>query len=195
VLAAGGSTRMGRPKPLLPAGSDGGTFVARVVRTLDEAGVHPVVVVTRADLAASLTLSAPRARVVVNHEADRGQLSSLLVGLDALEPCEALVVTLVDIPFVAPETVRALVDRWKETRAPLVRPLYEGRHGHPAILDRSIVQALREADLGAGAKPVLRRFAAAALSVDVKDPAVAFDIDTPEEYVRALERFGTPGVR
>ena len=139
VLAGGRSSRMGRPKALLPAGPD--SFVGRIVRTLRAGGVREVVVVAPADdlaarIRAALAPHALPSRVVVNPDPDRGQLSSLLVGLDAVDgpgaaagrpaadtrPVDALLVTLVDVPLVSAATVRALLDRYHRTRAPIVRP-------------------------------------------------------------------------
>ena len=139
VLAGGRSSRMGRPKALLPAGPD--SFVGRIVRTLRAGGVREVVVVAPADdlaarIRAALAPHAPPSRVVVNPDPDRGQLSSLLVGLDAVDgpgaaagrpaadtrPVDALLVTLVDVPLVSAATVRALLDHYRRTRAPIVRP-------------------------------------------------------------------------
>lgn len=194
VLAAGASSRIGRPKALLPVATGiADTFAARIADTFTRAGVHPVVIVTREALAAEVAAAARRARVVINPDPDRGQLSSLLTGVDALGACPAVVVTLVDVPFVAEETVRLLIARWEETRSPVVRPRYEGRHGHPTIFDARVIAALREADLQAGAKPVLERFAGEAISVDVTDPAVAFDVDTPQDHARAMELFADRG--
>ena len=132
VLAGGRSSRMGRPKALLPAGRE--TFVGRIARTLRDGGAGPVVVVAPAgDLAARIAAALgphrPPPRVVANPDPDRGQLSSLLVGLAAIDRlgedprgAEAALVTLVDVPLVTAATVRALLDRWRRTRAPVVRP-------------------------------------------------------------------------
>ena len=184
VLAAGASSRMGRPKALLELDASGVTFARAVCDRLTTAAVWPIVVVTRADLRDALAAVLPGVGVVVNPDPDRGQLSSLLAGLDAVGPCDALLVTLVDLPLFQPSTVRSLLARWRDTRAPLVRPVHDGRNGHPAIFGRALLDALRVADIAAGAKPVIGRFLADAVSVAVDDPGTVEDFDTPGEYDR-----------
>ena len=196
VLAGGRSSRMGRPKALLPAGAE--TFVGRIVRTLRDGGVGEVVVVApAADLAARIRAALARhpapPRVVLNPDPARGQLSSLLVGLDAVERpgVDAALVTLVDVPLATAATVRALLDRYHRTRAPIVRPARPDGpgHGHPVIFDRALFAELRRADPAAGAKPVVRAHEAEAEDVTVDDDGAFTDIDTPDDYRRA---FGAP---
>ncbi len=184
VLAAGASRRMSRPKALLDAG--GRSFVGRIADTLLASGLDPVLVVTRAELAGAVQDAAPRARVLVNPDPDAGQLSSLRIGLSAAVPARppAVLVTLVDLPLVRPDTIAALLRAWRSSRAPLVRPSCGGRHGHPVILGAEVIEALRAPglDLQAGAKPVVRRFAARGLSVATGDEGTIRDVDTPDDY-------------
>jgi molybdenum cofactor cytidylyltransferase len=94
-------------------------------------------------------------------------------------------VTLVDLPLVSPDTVRAVVRAWQLSRAPIVRPAQGDRHGHPVIFDRAVFADLRAADLAVGAKAVFARHRAGILDVDVDDPGSFDDLDTPEDYARA----------
>src|SRR6185295_20001572 len=100
VLAAGRSSGMGRAKATLPLG-DGDTFLTRIVRTFRDAGVDDVIVVVGHDadaIAASFATSGLAARFVVNRHYDRGQLSSLVAGIAAIDRpgVAAVLVTLVD---------------------------------------------------------------------------------------------------
>lgn len=184
VLAAGASTRMGAPKALLEVGVSGQSFVERIVATLTDAGVGPVVVVTRDGLAADIAARCGSARVVVNPDPDRGQLSSLLTGLDEIGAAAAVLVTLVDLPLVRADTVRALGGAWRASRAPLVRPVSRGRHGHPVVFGAELIAALGSADPRTGAKPVVRLFLDRAVDVPVDDEGAFADVDTPEDYAR-----------
>jgi molybdenum cofactor cytidylyltransferase len=184
VLAAGASSRMGRPKALLPLDTAGTTFARAVCTALAAGGAAPIVLVTRAALREPLVHDVPDVTLVVNPDPDRGQLSSLLAGLAALERPAAVLMTLVDVPLVRPSTVRALVDAWQATDAPLVRPVHAGRHGHPVVFGAALLDALRRADPAAGAKPVVRAFGHASIDVAVDDPGVVEDVDTPEAYAR-----------
>ena len=189
VLAAGASTRMGRPKLLLPI-EPGGTLLGRLLGTLADAGIWPLVVVTRADLVVESAWNDPRARrvsVVVNPDPSRGQLSSLLTAIDSFsERPGGIVQSLVDLPLVSVRTVRALADAWHAGHAPLVRPTYDGRTGHPVIFGARLLDALHSADLQQGARPLVRRFVSLGVEVPVDDPAILEDIDTPEDYARLV---------
>lgn len=187
VLAAGASARMGRPKAFLPM-TPGGTILGRVLGTLADAGVAPLVVVAREAFVVGDAWTDARAgavRVVINPQPGRGQLSSLVCGIEALDPeVPGVLMTLVDVPLVRTTTVESLLRAWARDRAVLVRPLHEGRHGHPVIFGRPLLDALVGADLAEGAKPVVRSFAHDGVNVPVDDPGVLIDLDTPEEYAR-----------
>ena len=121
---------------------------------------------------------------------EEGQLSSLLVGLAAVERqdnVEAVMVTLVDLPLISPSTVRSVLDAYRaKPGAPLVRPRQGNRHGHPVIFNHSIFGELRRADPSMGAKPVVHAHAAEEVHVDVDDEGAFIDIDTPEDYERFI---------
>jgi molybdenum cofactor cytidylyltransferase len=188
VLAAGRSTRMGRPKPLLPD-REGRPFVARIVRTLGAAGLDDVVVVTGEthDLVVA-ALEADQPPVLWecrrNSDPDRGQLSSLRAGLDVAEErgAEAVLVHLVDIPLVKAETVRAVIDGWRASTALIARPAIGDKHGHPVLFARDAWSDLRRAALDTGAKPVIQKLGEAVANVEVDDPGCLRDIDTPRHY-------------
>ena len=188
VLAAGRSSRMGRPKALLPF-SDGDTFLSRVVGTFLAAGIDDVVVVVGHDadeVMSELVRSGLAARFVLNRDYAQGQLSSILAGLRAIDRpgVAAMLLTLVDVPLVSPATVRSVVEHYRRTRAAVVRPTSGGRHGHPVLIDRSLFDALRVADPAEGAKPVVRAHATALGDVPVQDEGAFRDVDTVEEYER-----------
>ncbi len=188
VLAAGRSSRMGRAKATLPAG-DGHTFLTRIVRTFLDAGVDDVIVVVghEADaIAQNFSKSGLPARFVVNREYDRGQLSSMLAGVNAIDRpgVSAVLVTLVDVPLVSAATVRAVIDSYQITHAPIVRPTSGERHGHPLLIDRSVFAALRAADPTTGAKPIVRAHASAVGDIPIDDEGAFTDIDTMDEYQR-----------
>jgi CTP:molybdopterin cytidylyltransferase MocA len=197
ILAAGLSTRMGRSKASLPlAGPDPDTFLVRIARTFHEAGVEDVVVVLghQAEAAAEpLLRSGLAARMVFNPHYASGQLSSVLAGLTAVDRpgVRAMLLTLVDVPLVAPSTVRAVLDRFDTTGAPIVRPVQGSRHGHPVAIGRTLFAAIRAADPQVGAKPIVRGHVSAAGDVEVDDEGAFLDIDTPEEYERILARLGS----
>jgi len=190
VLAAGRSSRMGRAKATLPLeGTD--TFLTRIVRTFLDAGVDDVVVVVghEADaIVTSFSASGLPARFVVNHDYDRGQWSSLVAGLGVVDRpgVSAALITLVDVPLVTSDTVRAVIACYRLTHAPVVRPTSGSRHGHPLLVDRSLFDELRAARPSEGAKPVIRAHASAVGDIAIADEGAFTDIDTEEEYLRMI---------
>jgi molybdenum cofactor cytidylyltransferase len=194
ILAAGASSRMGQPKAALAIGRDRLTFLTRILTTLLEAGLPEVVVVTGATpevARGAWPARDRRVRIVHNAHWQQGQLSSFLTALDApsLVPIEAATMTLVDVPLVSAETVRGLLRAWRESRAPIVRPARPSthgqsgeEHGHPVIFDAAVFEELRRADLGTGAKSVVRAHAGEIVNVPIDDPGAYLDIDTPEQY-------------
>jgi CTP:molybdopterin cytidylyltransferase MocA len=197
VLAAGRSSRMGRAKATLPVGG-GHTFLTRIVRTFLDAGVDDVIVVVGHDaeqIARSFAVSGLPARFVVNREYDKGQLSSLLAGINALDRpgVSAVLVTLVDVPLVSASTVRTVIDTYRRSRAPIVRPTSGDRHGHPLLIDRALFDALRAADPATGAKPIVRAHASAVGDIAVDDEGAYTDIDTEDDYRKTITAGRTDG--
>ena len=196
ILAGGRSSRMGSPKPLLPVDRKD-TFLTRLIHTLCDAGINEVSVVLSVDGPLDAIKSVLRelpysVRIVENPNPQNGQLSSLQCGLNVIERpgVDAVLTTLVDLPLVAPTTVRTLLDTYKRTRAPIVRPSrpYESAHGHPVIFDRILFDELRLASVTAGAKPILRSYESEIANVSVEDEGAFTDIDTPAEYERIFGR-------
>lgn len=186
ILAAGESRRMGRPKAGLRVAGTGLTFAAAIAETLCAVGFAEVTIVAGAHPEAVRAAVAGLAHVrVLEHKGwALGQLSSLQAALTALDgpEVEGLLVTLVDCPLVRPDTVSTLIEVWRRTGAPIVRPAIGSRHGHPVIFDRRTFDDLRAAPLEVGAKAVIARWQDAVVNVLVDDAGVLADIDTPADY-------------
>ena len=101
-------------------------------------------------------------------------------------PARAIVMAPVDLPLVAPTTVRAVIEAWTRSGATVVRPSRRGRHGHPVLFDARVLGELRAAALSVGARAVVRAHAAESLDVEVDDPGAFEDVDTPEDYRRVF---------
>jgi molybdenum cofactor cytidylyltransferase len=193
ILAAGYSARMGRPKALLPMGQGGRTFIDQLIDTLRRAGLETIVVVAGADadrILDAMASTTPPVRIVQNSDPSKGQLSSLLVALAALGgvAVEAALVMPVDQPLVSADTVRLVLEAYRRSGAPIVRPAGPSRHGHPVIFDRSLFEELGRADLAYGARGVIEAHRDAVVDVRVDDEGAFVDIDTPEDYRRAFGR-------
>lgn len=186
IPAAGASVRMGRPKALLRVGE--ATFLARAVRALGEGGCDPVLVVVAAgDDAGAREAREAGARVLTNADPGEGPITSLRLALAALEDdVPGLVMLPVDHPLVRPGTVAELLAAARSTGAPLTLPRHAGERGHPAIFGAALFDELTDPALEGGARTVTHRHLPQALLLDVDDPGVLTDIDTPEIYRAVL---------
>lgn len=184
VLSAGESSRMGRPKALLPI--DGQTFIERIVGALRESGLERIVVVLGFDAEAIR----PRVEhlpveIVINEHYRQGQLSSLQAALRRLEndeDCQAILVHLVDHPYLSVAVVRRMIESYGASKKPIIIPKYQGNRGHPVLFDRALFAELLAAPLGQGAKAVVNAHRSETLEIDTDDMGVILDIDTPELY-------------
>lgn len=189
VLAAGASVRMGRPKALLPYG--GSTFLECILGSLDAAGIGAVRIVVGAD-AAAIREGFPalvETTLVRNPNPEEGMLSSVRVGVSALpEGVEAFLLWPVDHPLVRASTASALVRAWRERNAPVVLPRHRGKRGHPVLFSVETIPELLSAPDDRGARHVVEAHAGDRLEIEVSDPGIAADIDTPEAYESVFGR-------
>jgi len=186
VLAAGASRRFGGPKQLLPWQGD--TLLGHVVDVALASRADPVVVVLghQAD-ACRAALGDRPVQVVANPDWAEGQSSSVQAGLTALPAnVSAALFLLVDQPGVTPPVINALIERHTTTLAPVVWPEYEGRRGNPVLFDRVTFPQLRQLSGDTGGRSLIQSYTAHAERVPVSEPGVLFDIDTPDDYARAV---------
>jgi molybdenum cofactor cytidylyltransferase len=183
VLAAGESSRMGSDKALLKY--RGRTFLETIVSTLHEAGVRRTVVVLghhaeEIQHAVNLEGSA----VVINRGYRRGQTSSLQTGLQALEGAdiEAFVLCLVDHPDVSADMIRGFTAAFQESHPPVVIPTHKGKRGHRGVISRQLFEELKSLGPEQGADAVIRKYRNATRFLDVADPGILIDVDSPEAY-------------
>ena len=185
--AAGASRRMGRPKLLLPFGDS--TVVGSVVRALRDAGVEPIVIVVSPGAEALRTWARTERLVVAeNPRPERGMLSSIWCGLDAVRVDDhegPLLILPADLPLLEAATVRRLIATADEEPDALVLPVHDGERGHPLVVPMGCVRRIRELDPAVGLKQLRER--CRVVTVEVDDPGVSIDVDTPEDYRRAAD--------
>lgn len=184
VLSAGESSRMGRPKALLPI--DGRTFIENIVAALKKSSVAKVIVVLghNADEMIQRIEHLP-VEILVNPDYKLGQLSSLQVAVRRLErepDCDGMLVHLVDHPYVNTELVQTMIKRYEDTGKLIVVPRYNGKRGHPVIFSRKLFSELLAAPVDQGAKAVVNAHRDDTLEIDTEAEGVTVDIDTPELY-------------
>lgn len=190
VLAAGASTRMhGSPKALLPV--DGELAVQRISNVCRELELSPVIVVAGRHFGSIYdALRGTGAIVVENSDWPEGRTGSIQVGLRAVEDGVGVLLWPVDHPFVRPRTVEALVSRARsDAMAVWVVPTFEGRGGHPVVLQPSMFAAVSGLGRDTPLRTLVAKLGPQVLRVPVPDPGVTQNVDTPESYRAALERY------
>jgi CTP:molybdopterin cytidylyltransferase MocA len=176
---------MGYPKPLLTI--DGKTFIEKIAATMLSVVPRLVVVLgAHADRIRTVIPRDERIVIVENPNYSRGQLSSLKIGLDAVQSdAVGVIVHLADHPIVRAESYRSIVDSYQRARKPIVIARSGGHRGHPVIFDRSIFAELQSAPEGEGARHVVNADASRIEYVDLDDPGINLDLDTPADLARA----------
>ena len=198
ILAAGESSRMGRDKALLPwppqpsSSMAADTFLSAAIRLFLDHVDEVLVVAGKNQAALAPIIYANGAALVINPDPDRGQFSSLQVGLQEVlnRGRDAAMVTLVDRPPVRPDTIEKLQAAFDSATARsgtverkwAVIPEYEGQHGHPILLGREMLTAFLNAPESSNARDVEHANQSAIEYVPVDDPWVALNVDTPEQY-------------
>ncbi|HEY1232391.1 MAG TPA: nucleotidyltransferase family protein [Candidatus Binatia bacterium] len=184
VLSAGESSRMGRPKALLPI--DGQTFIEKIVAALKQAKLEKIIVILGHNAPeleakiAHLTVD-----ILINADYKRGQLSSLQLAVRYLQAdldCNGILVHLVDHPYLDAALVEEMIRRFDESKSKIVVPNFHGKRGHPVIFSRELFPELLSAPMDQGAKTVVNAHRAETLEIDTEEEGIAVDIDTPELY-------------
>ena len=186
VLAAGLSTRMGRPKQLLPLG---GKVVLQLVVEALVGQVDRVVVVVghQADQVAG-ALAGYGIECVVNPDYCAGMLSSVQAGVRAATGASAFLICLGDQPGLSGQTVAALLEASRGKAKGIVVPCHAGRRGHPVLLSSAYAAEILALGAGQGLNAVTRGHPEDTLEVPLPDQGIIEDLDTPADYQRELER-------
>ena len=190
VLAGGSSSRLGRPKQLLPLG--GRPLLAHTLDNVARSALDAVVVVLGHEaeaIQAQLDFAAARARVVVNERYREGQSTSLHAGLAAVPPeTSAALFLLGDQPLIGPAIINALLDAYARSGRRIVVPAYDGQRGNPVLFDRALWPELLQITGDQGARGVLRAHAWEIIEVPVSGAHFTEDIDTEADYERLRAR-------
>ncbi len=194
ILAAGQSSRMGREKALLPwpptgQGLASGTFLSAAIRRFTPYNDLVIVVVGKNEADLAPVVYANGGFLVVNPDPDRGQFSSLQVGLREVlnRGRDSAMITPVDRPPVKSETVEELIERFATSLAAgkwALIPEFEGKHGHPLLAGRELIEAFLKAPPSSAARDIEHQLKEHIDYFPVNDAFVALNVDTPEDYAR-----------
>lgn len=187
ILAAGTSTRMGRPKQLLPLG--GTTLLARAIENVRSAGLAEIVLVLGAS-AEAIRRQLPHSlleglKIVVNPAYALGMASSLHEGLSALDSrIAAALIILGDQPLVRPQTLLQIIAGYHPSRAQIVIPSHQGQRGNPVLLGRQVFPEVMALEGDIGCRAIFSNHLDAILNLEVEDPGILLDIDNQDDYDR-----------
>jgi molybdenum cofactor cytidylyltransferase len=192
ILAGGGSSRFGQPKPLLDW--HGKPFVRVLADTARLAGLSPVVVVTGADAEGVETAVKDLPVLIVrNLDWRSGQSSSIRAGLIGLtsgpssnlgESCGAVIFLLADQPHITPTVIRALSEEHALTLAPIVAPLVDNQRANPVLFDQVTFPDLMALSGDVGGRAIFSKYPVNYLTWH--DASLLSDVDTPEEYKKLV---------
>lgn len=179
LLAAGSGSRFGGGKLLHPL-ADGTPIGIASLRNLRAALPEVLAVVRAGDDALRKLLEAEGVAVHICTDAHLGMARSFVCGIDACQDADGWVITLGDMPFVLPQTTKAIAERIAQT-GHIAIAAYRGRRGHPVGFGRRYLDELLKLQGDEGARSVIGRHAAELTIIDCDDRGILRDIDTPAD--------------
>ena len=183
LLAAGQSRRMGAFKPLLPFGKT--TVIESCLKCLTDGGAESVVVVVgyRADDVRKQLADYP-VTFAINPDPTSEMAASIAVGVRHIpDSTRAVLISLVDYPAIPPRVIGSLLSEWSKGYR-LVKPTWQGRGGHPVLVDLTFRAELLGLEPAIGLKGMFERYGNDVRRIEVDSPYIAQDLDTWDDYQR-----------
>ena len=183
ILAAGSSSRMGKPKQFLKI--DNETLIQKAANAAMDAGAGETIIIAGLDHDLIKTeLHRSTIQVIVNPHSELGIGSSLKFGVQFVmknfSDYDAAVIMVCDQPLVTSNHLGKIISEYKNTKSPIVASSYSGRNGVPVLFHRSMYEKLLTIKDQQGAKNIIEQNSTLVKSIDF--PEGAIDIDTPEDY-------------
>jgi molybdenum cofactor cytidylyltransferase len=187
ILAAGASTRMGKPKQLLEY--NGRSLIQHAVEVATASGCHPIIVILGANAERiKPEIATLSVETIENLFWQQGMSTSIRKGIETLNKnnskAEAAILMLCDQPFVSPDLIEQLIKVYRTTCAPIVASEYDRILGVPALFDRTLFSQLTTLSNDVGARQIIKKYSQQVAKVSF--PEGIIDIDTPQDYSNAI---------
>ncbi len=185
ILAAGESKRLGKPKQLLEF--HGQTLISRTIETALRVNSNNVSVVLGANAEKiKKEIENFPVKICVNENWQNGMASSLKSGLENLDAeIDAVIIMLGDQPLIEARHIKSLIDKFEQTRNPIIAAIYKNTNGVPALFTKKFFPELLQLEGDTGAKKLIQKFIDLVESVEM--PEAAIDVDTPEDFQKLQE--------
>lgn len=185
LLAAGQSQRFGHADKLLQPLSNGLPLITHAVRTMLTAFESVVVVVPPVHDTLVKVLENESVRITMNPSANVGMGNSLACGVASTNDAHGWIIGLADMPWIRPTTINEVMSAL-HTGHSLVAPRYQNLRGHPVGFGREYRETLLNLQGDVGARSVLKQHKAKLHYLDVNDPGILLDVDTPADLMRPI---------
>jgi molybdenum cofactor cytidylyltransferase len=183
LLAAGQSVRFGNNK-LLQSLPDGTPLITQAVRNMRPAVNRLIVVVPAEHSTLAAVLDKEAVELIINPAASEGMGSSLACGVAACRELNGWLIGMADMPWIQPATINQVALALREGRS-LVAPRYQDQRGHPVGFQHRFGTELVKLHGDKGARTIVEQHATELHLIDVDDPGILFDVDTPADLTRA----------
>lgn len=182
VLAAGKSTRMKQQKLLMPF--NGKTIVETVIGKIRPVLKSNILVVLGSDYdEIGQKINQSQVESCFNKNFEQGMLSSVICGFNALpQKADAALVFLGDQPQISTEVILTVINAWKHSGKGIVIPAFNGKRGHPVLIETKYTAEISRLDPEKGLRQLMQKNANDTFEVEIEEPEILRDIDTPEDY-------------
>ena len=188
LLSAGKSSRMKVNKLLLPYKN------ARIIdhsvdSLLASQKINELIVVVRPDLEMNLTPH-PKMKIVENSHYQQGMSTSLKLGIQATSnDIDAYILALADMPDITTTIIDKIIQAFEESKKLITVPRYNGKNGHPVIINKQLKEILLSQKGDVGARYIIQRYHNQINWLDLNEPSVIFDLDTLDDLQKATQLF------
>jgi len=161
----------------------GKSFIQTAVDNVESIRLNPLVIVTNEFFYQQIVELNFPAKILINPRPEQGMLSSILIGLKEIESsCSGFFLCPIDYPLVQQKTYNKLLLAHQSDPDRIIKPAFKNRSGHPIVFPKNLFHALKEAPLNEGARFVTRQYDQLTKTLEVDDPGILININTPQIY-------------